>query len=387
MTVKLKKKKLFFFLLIVTYGLRAITDALFVSREISSAWTAMKYATLLLAVAYGFCCLCHSGHRWKYLYLLQNISIVVFTFILISSFRMIYTGVFSSAVFKLAVHMLLPAIASVIALNLADSDDIYNCFSWILCVALFIYCVFEIGVQMFSWVNIATISFNNSLSPFESHYTSATAMALSAYFSFDRRKKSVTFLSLIFSLLTFKRVFVVSSIVLFFLPMFIDVHRRVSIQMHRLCAMGICAVAVAYYWCLIPENHAFLERFLGIESVYEFTSSRSGFFEKIYSNPFFVNFGWGACEAALGRLLEMDMIQMLIEVSVIGVAVFVFMYWRITGTTIYGMVYMGFHFINMLTSHCLENAFVWIIILVSLAQVDGNVKQNKKKRWKFVIGV
>ena len=383
--VTFSKKNIFFFLLVVTYSLRAITDALFVSRGIDSVLIMAKYATLLLAIVYGFYYLHSRDHRWKYLDLLWRISLVIVTFVLISTVKMVYSGVFSLAVFELAVYMLLPVVTTVIALNLADQDDIYNCLRWILYITFFVYCVYEVGLEMFTEGNLAAISYENSYSTFESHYTSATAMGLCAYFSFDRRKKSVTLLSLVFSLLTFKRVFVVCSIVLFALPLFINVKRRVNIYVHRLCALGICAVVVAYYWFLIPENHMFLEKLLGIESVYDFTSSRSVFFEYIYNNPFFVNFGWGSCEASLGHLLEMDLIQMLLELSIVGLVVFVFTYWRIAGTTIYGMVYMGFHFLNMLTSHSLANAFVWTIVLISLVHIEDSTQYSRRKRCEFVL--
>ena len=383
MKIKFKKKDVFFFLLVITYALRAVTDAIFVSQGISSIWTAAKYATLLLAIVYGLCCLYCGGHKWKYLHILWNILGVAVAFFLISLLKMIQSGIFSTAIFENVVYMVLPAIVTVIAISIADESDIYNCFCWILCVAFFVYCVIEVGLGMFVQDSFAMISFGESMSPFESHYTSATAMALSAYFSLHRQKKGITVLSFVFSLLTFKRVFVLCSIVLFCIPLLIDVYKKVNKYVHALFAVGICAMAVGYYWCLIPENHAVLEELLGIESVYEFTSSRSGFFEYIYANPRFVNFGWGSCEAFLGRSLEMELIQMLFEVTFIGMAVFVCTYWKLAGTTIYGMIYMGFHFLNMLTSHCLQNAFVWIIVLITFTQIENDPQASWKRRIWF----
>ena len=96
-----------------------------------------------------------------------------------------------------------------------------------------------------------------------------------------------------------------------------------------------------------------------------------------------MNFGIGACEAHLGRLLEMDLIQLLIEVSVVGLAVFSVCYWRVAGRTLYCVVYMAFQFLNMLTSHSLAGGFVWLILLTTFAQIELDEKTNTRSRIVF----
>lgn len=374
--IRVPKKSIFMFLLVLAYAMRAFTDAVYVAKELDSPLTSLKYVFVFLAIAYGVFYLVQRGKAWQCMYILRSVGVVVFTAIFISLCKMIYTGIFSSAVLGLAFHMLLPAVVTVLAMNIGDSDDIYKCFGWILCICFVIYCVYEVGIEMFTSEQFAQISFEESFSPFESHFTSGTAMALCAYFSYYRKNKLLTILSLVFSLMVFKRLLIIGSIALFVLPWIIPVGKRVPKKIAIVCATAFCVLTVVYYWCLIPENQKALEAALGIQSVKEFTSSRSMFFESVYSDVFFVNFGWGSCKAALGRWLEMDLIQILIELSVVGLVVFAVSYWTIAGDTIYGIIYMGFNFLNMLSSHSVENGFIWILVLITFAQIQTDAQNG-----------
>lgn len=385
--IRCQKKSIFLFLLVLTFALRAYTDAVYVAKELDSPLTAAKYGVLFLAIAYGAVYLVQRGKAWQCLNILKYVGLAALTAVFISFCKMIYVGVFSTAVLELAFHMLLPAIVTVLAMSICDSDDIYRCFSWILCVCFVIFCVFEIGLEAFTAEQFAQISFTDSFSPFESHFTSGTAMALCAYFSCYRKNRLLTILSLVFSLLVFKRLMVLFSLALFFLPIIIPMGKKLPRKTGMLCAAVFCVLTVGYYWCLIPENQAVLENVLGIESVADFTSTRSLFFESVYSDVFFVDFGWGSCEAALDRLLEMDLIQIYIELSVVGLVAFALSYWAIAGDTLYGIAYMGFNFLNMLSSHSIENGFIWIIVLITFAQIQTDTDkgiQATMPRIKFV---
>lgn len=373
--LKLRKKDIFFALLVLAYAFRAFTDAVFVSRGVDSTWVTIKYVVLLFAIIYGVCYLAVRGKRLQNIKIAKLVGIAWGTFFVISCLKMLYTGFFSTDVFELLIYMAISAVMAVLITNIGTQEDIYSFFSWVLCVCFAMYCVFEVGLDYFGKEYFNTISFSTSFSPFESHYSSGTAMVLCAYFCYFRKRKIFTLLALMFSLLTFKRLAVVFSIILFVLPIVTNPQRKLNKYIPIILSVAFCVVTVVYYWYLIPENQDILIDLLKIESVAELTSSRSIFFSAVYSNPFFINFGWGSCETYLGRMIEMDLIQMLIEVSFVGLAVFVFSYWSLAGTTIFGLIYMGYNFLNMLTSHSIQNGFIWGLILVSLVQMEHPKQQ------------
>lgn len=379
--IKISKKGIFFFLVIATFALRSFTDAVYVAEGEESLWVSAKYITLMLAILYGGCYLLTQKHKWKSLYILKSVAIAAGCIFLISVLKMIIAKQWSSAVINFAFKILFPAIVAVLIVNIGNADDIYRCFCWILCIAFSIYCVFEIGLPIFSADNFNAISFARSYSPFESHFASGTAAAMNGYFSYYRKNKFVTVTALLFALLTFKRLLFIYSIILFVLPMIVDVKRKLPKSVSLLAATVCCVMTLLYYWWLIPSNQDFLLNLLSISSLDDFTSGRSSFFFDIYSNPSFVNFGIGSCETYLGRPLEMDLIQLLIEVSVVGLAVFSVCYWRMAGTTLYCVVYMGFQFLNMLTSHNLYGGFIWLLLMTIFAQIELDGKTNTRSRF------
>lgn len=370
--IKIKKKDIFFFLLIATYTSRAITDAIFVAQNVNSIWVSLKYVLLLITMAYGSFVLLQNKKEWKSLYLVKYVGITVAMFALISAIRMIHTGVFSTAVFAIAFKMIFPAFVAVLVVSIGDSEDVFRCFAWILIITLVTYCTLEKGLDLFSEDTFSNISFETSSFSLESHYTSGTAAALCGFFSYYRKNKLWAILALVFSVLTFKRVYVIMSIVIFVLPWFVNMRKRTKPVVRMLAAWGFVAATLVYAWMMIPENHGFLQDLFNIESVYDFTSSRSAFFESVYSDPFFVNFGWGACENQIGKMFEMDLIQMLIEVSVVGLVTFSLCYWKIAGATRYSVILMAWQFVNMLGSHSLAGGFIWLILLVTFAQIESD---------------
>lgn len=382
--IKLHKKQIFFALLIITYVLRSYTDAVFVSKQISSTWTLAKYVTLFAAIAYGYIYLFPKKNKWQGRDVLKYVGITAATFLIISFVKMLFTDTLSTKPVLLAFNMIYPAIIVMLAINIGDQNDIYNCCKWILLWTFAIYCIFEIGLSVFSKDFFAKIIFADSTSPFESHYSAGTAAALCAFFCYFRKNRVYTVLSLIFALLVFKRMLFIGSIVLFVLPMFVNVKKHVKRWAPGAFAALFFALTLVYYWLLIPENQHYFQEWFGVSSVIKLTSTRSLFFEAVYTSDSFVNFGWGACEAHLGRLFEMDLLQMLIEVSVVGLGVFAFCYWRIAGTTIYGMLYMAYNFCNMLASHSISGGYIWCLILLTFKMVELDAGKNTNEKLLLV---
>lgn len=370
MKIRIQKRSIVAALFVATYLLKAFTDGIFVAAKVGSIWTGTKYIAVFAMMAYGMYYLSQFQKTWRYWFVVRRVGITVLTFLVISGLKILYTGTGSLAAFKGLLHMLLAPCIAFVVLNVLDSDTIYKCMCWILCGSLVAYVFFEIGVDLFTFAQIKLISFATSYSPFESHYSSGMAVALCSYFSYYRKNKLMSFLALLYSLLTFKRLLVVFSLFIYVLPLFYDVRKRLSRYPGNTMALGFIIITVLYYWYMLPQNQAFLESLFQIESLSSFTSGRAAFFNKVYSGIRYVDYGFGSTEHFLGRSMEMDLIQILMEVSIVGLAVFSFQYWQFAGTTRFGLLYMTFNFLNMLTSHSVQNAFIWGIVLLTFVVVE-----------------
>lgn len=375
MKLKVKFNTIIACLFVLTYIAKSYTDAVFVSKEIESNWTYVKFLLIMLVFAAGLAYMTLVGKRWKNLHILVYVGIAALAIFAISAVKMMVVGHFSLAVVNYCFRLILSACIAVIITNTLDSTTIRHCFVVMLLSSIAIYLVFEVGISYIKWQYIKMISFDTSYSPFESHYSAAMAMAMCLYFSYHRENKKLSLIALVFTLLVFKRLFVVFGLIFFFLPLFIEKNTYVGRKTHMLFAIGFTAATILYYWYLIPENQDRLCEILHVDSLVSLTSGRNIFFSQVYHGDV-IDFGYGSCEAYLGRSIEMELIQLLMEVSVFGVAILCISYWSVAGCSIYGIVHMTFQFLNLLTSHSLYDGFSWGLFFIIILSMDKPINKG-----------
>ena len=105
MRIRLQKKQIFMALFVMIYISRAFTDAVFIAQNKDSVLTLVKYAFLFLTMIYGLELLQHK-RKWTSTYIIKDVVIVVMVFILISLFKMMYEGIFSTAVFSFSFRLI-----------------------------------------------------------------------------------------------------------------------------------------------------------------------------------------------------------------------------------------------------------------------------------------
>lgn len=218
------------------------------------------------------------------------------------------------------------------------------------------------------------INFSSSYSPFESSFAAGASIAFCSYFMYYRKNKFFTIFSLLFAILTFKRLAVVFAIVLVFLPKLIDVNKNVNKVTKIIMPIFFIVMTLVYFKLLLPQNKKIFYKIFG-ESQDAFTMGRSGFLREYLHKKIYYP-GLGATTAILGKGLEMDLIRIYLETTIVGLFAFTCGYWKCAGNTRYTYIYMTFIFLNLLTSHSLSNSFNWILSLITIACITYKKKEN-----------
>lgn len=353
-------------LFISTFTLLSYTDAVFVSQEIEEGFIInLKYATLFLGIS--FCLLqiflkkkifLKNNMSLEFSKELKNIFFVVTVFLFLSLCTSLFHGRFTTNTIEELIKIIIPAIYAFCVLNTFNFKDIYNCMVVVLFVSLWGY-ILEVGLETFTGDNIRSIKYSDSFSPFESHYFAGTSIALCAFFMYYRKNKIYSALSLIFALLTFKRVSVLFALIFFLLPLFFDVNKFINKRWINIIRVFFVCATIVYFFLLSPH---FSDVFVSLfnSDVNDFTKGRSNYIEKII-NGGFTSYGFGSSTEFIGKSIEMDLIKIYIELSIIGLIVFVFNFWNIAGNKLYTNIFMFYNFVNLLTSHSLRNVFSWIL--------------------------
>lgn len=364
-------------LFILMYAFRSFTDAIYVSKGIESNFLInIKYLILGIAILFGIFQFKYKKEKTIYNKELFNILIVITTIVVISLVMVIISGKFYSSFLESIIKLSLPIIYVYLVLNLFEFKDIYRCMCGTLILS-FIGYILEIGISNFTINNFMKIDFLHSYSPFESHFSAGTSIAMCAFFMYYRKNKIFKYMSLLFAILTFKRMAVIFALLLLFLPRIIDVNKDIKRKYKNIIKIIFVVLTLGYFWLLTPQASDFFEKIFG-QSQASVTMGRSDFLQSLL-NMNFVSSGYGSISNTLGRGLEMDLISIYLETTIIGLIVFINGYWNCAGNKIYTFIYMMFQFLNLLVSHSLSNSFNWILAFL----IIGCISYKKDKEFEI----
>ena len=372
------------FLFILMYAFRSFTDALYVSKGIESNFIInVKYIILIIAIIFSVFQLKYKKEKLIFKKEFFNIIFVVFSIVVISLVMFLISDKIYMSFFERIIKLVLPIIYVFLLINLLDFKDIYTCMCGVLLLS-FVGYIIEIGIDKFNISNILSIDFLNSYSPFESHYSAGTSIAMCAFFMYYRKNKLLELLSLIFAIFTFKRVAVLFAILLLILPRIINVNKELNKKYINIIKIIFVFLTLVYFWLLLPSSSDIFFDIFG-ETQSKFTMTRSDFLNTLL-NIGFKSSGLGSITDILGRDLEMDLISIFLETTIVGLIIFINGYWNCSGNKVYTVIYMLFEFSNLLTSHSLTNSFNWILAFLIIGCKSYKKKEEfKTRKIKFII--
>lgn len=344
---------------VMTFLIKALVDDAFTRGDVSAAIAYSKYITAgiscLAALAYAL-------KRGEHVFVREfnALVIIVAAFTVLSVFFQICTGQFSSSVYVELFKLAMPVVLAYSILNALSQKAIYRCMVAVLLASVFGYVL----SLMHEGVDVSAIlvsEFENSESASESSTFSGIFLVLTFYFAFFRHQKSWLFLSALCCILTFKRLAVIATLfalaAAFFAPrlMRTEVPHGVVVVLKLLT---IVAVAL-WTWMLFPgQNSLFIQIFQDTPS--HFTMGRSDVLSYLL-NSGFESYGFGSANeiavAAFSAPFEMDLTKIAIELTPLAMVLFVCLFWEVAGTSVWGIVIVGYFMVNMITSDSLTSNF------------------------------
>lgn len=375
------RKAINIILFVLIYAFRSFTDAIYVSKGINSNFLInVKY--ILIAIAIVYCILQFKKEEKKFKKEFYSILKTVLILFIISIVAVILNGEFYSSILENCFKMILPIIYVFCFINVMDMESIYKCMCGTLIFSIIGY-IIEIGVNNFSIANLSLIDFSKSSSPFESSFASGASIAFCAFFCYYRKNKFFMILSFLFAFFTFKRLSVIYAIFLLIFPYIANPNKEIKNKTKIMCIILFIIGTLVYMNLLMPENSNLFYKIFG-ESQDSYTMGRSGFLRTlIYGNYHWS--GLGTTTDFLGKGLEMDLIRIYLETTIVGLIVFVVGYWNCSGNNRYTFIYMLFQFLNLLTSHSLSNSFNWILAFLTIACITYQKKEKFKLKPKLKI--
>ena len=305
-------------------------------------------------------------------YEVKSVIWIIGAFAVISLIRSIYINSFTIRTFQELLFLLIPVIFSYCILNTLNKKQIDKCMISTLIIFMIAY-FGEINMGFSEFISALTsMSFSNSYSMLESSTFAGSSIAISMYFIYFKKNKLAYLASIFFVILTFKRLAIVFVIFLIFVIKLFNYNKKVNYYALNSIKIIILLITILYYLIMIPKNVEYINSLFNID-LYKITMSRTYRFSLIYNRPMFINTGLGSTFTYLmnryGVTLEMDFIKLLIEVTPIGLWIFINNMCNIVKKNWYCMLLMLFQFFNLITSHSLASTFAWTIFYLTIGCV------------------
>ena len=105
--------------------------------------------------------------------------------------------------------------------------------------------------------------------------------------------------------------------------------------------------------------------------LYNFTTGRD-YILSLWKGINYISYGYGSSMVLIGRYLEMDLVQIYMELNILAVFAFAFVFFKIAGTNVYSIMTMTYAFLNMLTASSLPGSLSWVIAFITIASVSSD---------------
>lgn len=312
---------------------------------------------------------------------LKSILFLGSSFLVLSAFYMIKNGGYVLATFMGIFKIVIPVVIAYAIINVMEMQDIYKLMSILLILSFSGYLFSKI--DLFSISNIKQINFATSNSPFESNFFSPTAMAFCLFFCFYRKKKSLTYLSVFFTIMTFKRIMILYAIFLLLVGGLIQ-KRKISSKVVYVFAVAFLVLSFFYIKLMRGECSDIVKQLIGID-VNTFVMGRAYFMQVIIRN--FKSLGYMSSTVGY-QSMEMDIPMIYTEMGILSVIAIIFSLLNLVKYNMYNFLIIVFCLLELLTSHWLDIPYFWIVTYITIGcityRTDALELQKAKARIKFV---
>lgn len=373
--LKVKKKNVltdFLYVLFVVFYLVAL-----LVWGMGSSLSQIRYYILMVAtVVAGFDLILRKNklHYGKNMLLVVPLGVL---FLLLSMQRA--SEVHHELLFRTYVQIslvVLPALYALFLINLLKMSSLIKLMQITLFCTVLIYFM-EPGHGFLDFVNPsnwAKISIIHSNSFTESDICSEAFFNLFAFFNFYKNARGEEInlknarvcyrISLIFTILCFKRLAMLFAICIVIFDKVVDWRGQISKHLAPLMSILFTAATVLYTEFMKGDL------FPGFD-VYNFTTGRD-YILSLWKRIDYISYGYGSSMVLIGRYLEMDLVQIYMELNILALFAFAFVFFKIAGTNVYSIMTMTYAFLNMLTASSLPGSLSWVIAFITIASVSSD---------------
>lgn len=325
----------------------------------------------------------------KNLFYIVGVSVIFFVISLIKAKQAEYSLNFRTLV-QIGL-MLMPAMYTFCFINIFSTKNIIHFMEITLGILIIIYFC-EPPHQLLSffdmskWAKIDLLDSNSCFT--ESSLCAEPFLQLFLFFYYfsniknkninNKVLKICKWVSLVFTILCFKRLGVVFAIAMLLIEKIVDIRGKISSRF-------VLAFAIFFTIATIFYTKFMQGEILTSIDTYKLSTGRD-YILSLWEKRDYLSFGYGTSMLLIGRYLELDLVQIYLELNIFAVFAFSYGFFKIANKNIYSLLIMTYAFMNMLTASSLPWSLGWIILLLTVSIIssdkcsDENIEIDIKKQ-------
>lgn len=379
--MKVKVRNILFVLLILVYCMT--------SSDTGNNSTYMKYGVLFLAIGYEGYIFFKKKNKKRMMEEYRYLGIFVLILMLYSILKSVLSMHFSFRSIQEFIFLITPMLYGCLVINNWSKRDINKNFEIGLIISFLCY-IFSLGLSITQVINaMVRSSFGDSFSELESFTYCGLAIAFCLYFCYYGYKNtSYQIISVLFVIMTFKRMFMVIAIVLFLLSKFSCRNNKVTRKWVIAIIVCLMLFGILYYFAMQPQNVVYLDMKYNI-NISKLTSTRSDRMRMLlYSG--YSTYGFGSSTEFMykyfGGALEMDFPKIVVELGFVPALMLIYSYINFAKANTYTFFFMVMMVLNLIMSSGLTGTFAWCIIFITISCItiypenENTIRFRSKER-------
>lgn len=358
------------YLLVFIFFLQVIDNILRENGINSSILSNLKIGLLLFSI---FCFLVQLNNKDSVYLFKREILVILLMYIfllVISLYWMHYSHIYSLSPVTIGfMRIMIPIIFAFLVLNVINFKQIYVSLTIFLIISFIGFILMEIVTGKFSLKTILAFSLTDSTgSTMESNFFSPTAVSLCIFFGYFRKSKWRLFLSVLFTIMTYKRIMTLLALFILFFGGKIK-NKRLAVILKVLFGIIFYLITVYYIKLNLGQVNPELIQNIFKMPVNEITMGRTWMFQNIYQHGFekqgiftIINSGF--------RSPEMDLLNIYLEAGSLSVVIVIMSMLLLIRENLYTFLIISFTLVEMLTSHWLDITFFWVVIYITIGCIQ-----------------
>lgn len=308
--------------------------------------------------------------------------------VMLSLFEFIKNPIISLRVFQSFFFTFTPMLIGYLVINTWDREEIEFALKVSLVISFVLY-IFSLNMSISNIFNsfLGVTYSNTDSSLLESNTFPLLALGFCAYFFYYPKNNLLKIMSFIFVFMTFKRVVMLTAVVLFVVSLFKFKKNKVYTVFFFICISLLIFLSFAYIWAIQPQHILQSSSYLGMD-LRSFSTNRTDRLLWLQMSNF-ESYGFGSSTDFMYRnfnnlALEMDVVALFVEIGWISVVAFFTFYLKFVKNNLYSFLLFMSLLINSIFSSGMSSTFGWIVIFVSVSAILLYPDLKKGEKYDFI---